>query len=327
MFQGEAALIGKMNHRLVFLLLAVLGRTVYAQTSEVNVALNKPITAEVTCGSPAEFFYAHKEILKPAQNRVRSICDSANASLAHPPHYAVDEDTSSEENYTWWQSTSRNNLVNLGYISPDTILTIDLQEVYSIQSVGIQMGDSLRPDQMALLRSNDGMEFIPWEYRVTSPQDCLIFFDVSSVNTAVESLESVICNTYSLPAQPRNEIISFEFDVPDVLKEWGDASHIRFEFFNMPRNFGFRADDYYHYTVRNIVAMAPCNCNSHASECTLQPSLTNPDQQNYRCVCQDNTQGSNCQECLPFYNQLAYQTGGNGFMCEMMNDSPNCCVM
>lgn len=127
--QREAALIGKMIYRLVFLLLTVVGSTVYAQTSEVNVALNKPITAEVTCGSPPEFFYAHKEILKPAQNRIRSICDSANSSLAHPPHHAVDVDTSSEDNYTWWQSTSRNNLVNLGYISPDTILTIDLQEV------------------------------------------------------------------------------------------------------------------------------------------------------------------------------------------------------
>lgn len=47
--------------------------------------------------------------------------------------------------------------------------------------------------------------------------------------------------------------ISFEFDVPDVLKEWGDASYIRFEFFNMPRNFGFRADDYVSKSNNSII--------------------------------------------------------------------------
>ena len=70
------------------------------------------------------------------------------------------------------------------------------------------MGDSVRPDQMALLKSNDGVTFIPWEYKVTSSQECISVFDVSSTNTAVESSESVICNTYNLQAQPRNEIVS-----------------------------------------------------------------------------------------------------------------------
>lgn len=72
----------------------------------------------------------------------------------------------------------------------------------------------------------------------------------------------------------------------------------------------------HHYTVRNIEVLAPCNCNDHARECTLQPSLANPTVQTYQCVCQGNTTGTNCEKCLPFYNQFAYETGEGGFVCQ-----------
>lgn len=113
----------------IFLLALCLEVGVHAQSPLVNVALNKPVTAQVTCGSPAEDFYAHREIIKAASDRVRSICDSSNVTLAHPPSYAVDMDSTVGENYTWWQSTSKNNLLFLGFNNSDTILTIDLQDV------------------------------------------------------------------------------------------------------------------------------------------------------------------------------------------------------
>ncbi|XP_071844628.1 laminin subunit alpha-2-like isoform X3 [Apostichopus japonicus] len=293
---------------------------VCGQTPMVNVALNKPVTAHVTCGSPIEDFYAHKEISKLAQDRVRSICDSSNATLAHPPSNAVDLDSSIGENYTWWQSTSKNNLLTLGFNNPDTIFTVDLQEIYTIQHVRIQMGDSVRPEQMALLKSNDGITFTPWEYKVSSDFDCFNLFDVSSANTAVESSETVICSQYTSVEQPRNEIISFDFIVPEALKDWQKAKYVRFAFYNMPLSFGFLSDVYHHYTIRNIEVLAPCNCNSHADECTLQPSPDNPDSlQTYQCECKGNTNGANCQECLPFYNQFAYQTGERGYVCQECN--------
>lgn len=71
------------------------------------------------------------------------------------------------------------------------------------------MGDSVRPNQMALLKSSDGVDFVPWEYKVTFGSDCVSIFDVSSANTAVESADSVICSTYAtFQAQPNNEIVS-----------------------------------------------------------------------------------------------------------------------
>lgn len=70
------------------------------------------------------------------------------------------------------------------------------------------MGDSVRPEQMALLKSNDGITFTPWEYKVSSDFDCFNLFDVSSANTAVESSETVICSQYTSVEQPRNEIVS-----------------------------------------------------------------------------------------------------------------------
>ena len=37
------------------------------ETPVRNVALNKPITAVLTCGTPAEAFYGHRQINLPAE--------------------------------------------------------------------------------------------------------------------------------------------------------------------------------------------------------------------------------------------------------------------
>ena len=49
----------------VILSLANLGWSV--ETPVRNVALNKPITAVLTCGTPAEAFYGHRQINLPAE--------------------------------------------------------------------------------------------------------------------------------------------------------------------------------------------------------------------------------------------------------------------
>ncbi|XP_022095830.1 laminin subunit alpha-like [Acanthaster planci] len=292
---------------------------VNSQASPVNVALNKPISANITCGFDGpENFYGHTEIAKPPNERVISSCNANNPALAHGPENMVDLDPATGDVYTWWQSTSRNRLLQEGMLSPDSQITINLQENYQIESIQIQMGDSVRPKQMAIFKSTDGIAFIPWHYKVTSSSECTSQFELS-VTSTVSQTSSVLCTVYSGSAQPRNEVITFDFNPPPNLIEWQRARYVRFNFYNMEQSFGLFSNDYHHYTVRNINVLARCECNGHASDCTLQPLAGDPGRMTYQCECGGNTGGSTCSECLPFYNQLAYQTGESGFTCQECN--------
>ncbi|XP_038072771.1 laminin subunit alpha-like [Patiria miniata] len=304
-----------------FVCLCVLQQAtqVGSQSSPVNVALNKPISARITCGlSGPENFYTHGEISKPPGQRVSSTCDASVPSLAHGPGSMVDLDPATGDVYTWWQSTSRNSLLSAGMLMPDTQITIDLQESYKIETIQIQMGDSVRPNQMAVFKSVDGISFTPWQYKVSSSGQCMTEFAVP-LTTSVTQDSSVLCTVYSISSQPRNEVITFNFNPPQQFTEWQRARYVQFNFYNMERSFGIFSDEYHHYTVRNINVLGQCECNGHATDCTLQPVAGDSERMTYQCVCGGNTQGPTCHQCLPFYNQLAYQTGQSGFTCQECN--------
>ena len=56
----------------------------------------------------------------------------------------------------------------------------------------------------------------------------------------------------------------------------------------------------YFYAIADIAVGARCKCNGHASEC-----VKTSDGGRY-CLCEHNTAGPNCEECLPFYNNLPW---------------------
>ncbi|XP_033120753.1 laminin subunit alpha-1-like [Anneissia japonica] len=299
----------------VFLVLTSLICSSHGQTNAVNVAVNKPISAMITCGTPPEIYYAQSEGLRQVTQRVESLCDASNSSFAHPPELMVDlNDPTSGDVFTWWQSTSRNMLLQAGLINPDTIITLNLLESYLVEYVSIQMGDSARPGSMTLLRSSDGISYSVWEYKVTVNSDCLSDYNVD-VKSIVDSDTTVLCSTYGRTEQQQYETIQFTMPVPEEFIEWRRAQYLRFEFHDMPRKFGLLSDIFHHYTVRNIVVTAECECNGHASDCTLQPSEEDPEKETYQCVCGGNTGGISCDQCLPFFNQLPYQQGYNNFAC------------
>ncbi|XP_071488640.1 laminin subunit alpha-1-like [Diadema antillarum] len=317
--QDFAFLVPRMSFKrrllLGIALLLILSTRSSTVAQTVNVALNKPIAANITCGSPAETFLAHTESSKSPQDRIESTCDANVSSLAHPPRYMVDLDPTTGESYTWWQSTSRLRLIEAGFSSPDSEIILDLQEVHSVESITIQMGDSVRPGQMGVEKSEDGQTYTQWLYQVSSLGECTSLFNVPPVTAVIDS-NTVLCTTFLFSEQPRNEMIMFSWSTPNAYQDWQRARFIKINFYDMPRSFGFISNEYHHYTVRNLEVMAPCECNDHNIGCTLQPLTSDPDLETYQCVCGDNTRGQTCNECLPFYNQLPYQPGTNGFVCE-----------
>ena len=56
----------------------------------------------------------------------------------------------------------------------------------------------------------------------------------------------------------------------------------------------------YFYAIADIAVGARCKCNGHASNCILSTGLNG--QRSRVCECKHNTDGPDCDRCLPFYN-------------------------
>ena len=91
----------------------------------VNVALNKPVEVNITCGTfGEETYYEHTDIFQLPSRRRLKLC----TNMTHVASAMVDGNPA-----TWWQSMSRSNLMRAGYgvsdDSPQAIITVDLLQV------------------------------------------------------------------------------------------------------------------------------------------------------------------------------------------------------
>jgi len=111
-------------------LLALLLYAVLSSNCEpVDVALNKPIEARVTCGHLGpEQFLSHLYVYASSSIR-RENTETCFNTTSYPPSAMVD----GEQN-TWWQSASRRNIINVlgASVNYEAEISIDLQQVCRI---------------------------------------------------------------------------------------------------------------------------------------------------------------------------------------------------
>nr|CAB3263371.1 laminin subunit alpha-2 [Phallusia mammillata] len=70
----------------------------------------------------------------------------------------------------------------------------------------------------------------------------------------------------------------------------------------------------YYYSIKDISIGGMCICYGHASTCPTD-SRTGI----FRCACEHNTVGPNCEQCLPGFQQYKWRPGNDGFQCEACN--------
>lgn len=103
--------------------LTVLFLTSAGALPPVDVARNRPINAQITCGAlGVETFVSQKWQWSGGdvrENRTETCYDATT----HPPSAMVDGDDS-----TWWQSTARPNF-NQAPQGPEVFMELDLQQV------------------------------------------------------------------------------------------------------------------------------------------------------------------------------------------------------
>lgn len=206
---------------------------------------------------------------------------------------------------TWWQSEAGIAPVNV---------TISLDGLRAALLVAINFR-SIQPETMVLYYSNDGgVTFTPRQYYSS---DCSRFGlpDNSLLRTAtdVSCITSVggIFRVLDVGNRPEADLY---LDSPN-LQAFSLATHIRLELLDWNSEV---LDEQYFAIAEVLVGGQECVCNGHADAC--MGSL---------CICQHNTTGSQCDQCLPLFNNEPWAPGTTSSanqceMCECNNHSDNC---
>ena len=196
---------------------------------------------------------------------------------------------------TWWQSANDVSHVNV---------TIDLAHLREVFLVAIHFV-SILPREAIILYSQDGKDFSPRQYFA---QDCTVFGMTN--NAPLANSTDVNClHAFSIPLSDRYlefrllDTISrpgiANIDNDPLLKNFSLATHVRLMlmgWFSEQMLVGHR-----YFAISEVfISGRPCTCNGHASAC--DESL---------CVCQHNTMGPNCEECLPLFNNRLWAAGNS----------------
>ena len=76
-----------------------------------------------------------------------------------------------------------------------------------MRQIKLQMADSKRPGFIIIYKSMDGVEFTPWIYRMSSPDDCRLLYGLPTLSAPID-LNSVVCQAYSTGMLRKNEMVS-----------------------------------------------------------------------------------------------------------------------
>ena len=80
-----------------------------------NAAVNRPISANITCGTPPESYFNTRQGYLPPRTRTISICNATDPTNSHPPQNMVDGSLA-----TFWQTKNDEDrayiTINLGQV-------------------------------------------------------------------------------------------------------------------------------------------------------------------------------------------------------------------
>jgi laminin, gamma 1 len=291
------------------------GRPKYCTPQFINAAFNRPVIATNTCGSNETYFCQQSAMQSFSYDYYDNkfdkcdICDNKRIDKSHPAEYLTDFDKHTER--TWWQSDTMENDIQY----PTTVnLTLNLGKSFIITYVQIKF-QSPRPESFAIYkRQNESADWEPYQYyssdcktMYNTPPDILVSKDNEAIALCTDEFSDIVPLSggsvafSTLEHRPSGYLLE---DTP-ALKEFVTATDIRISLnrLNTYRDEIFR-DPYvlrsYYYAISDIAVGGTCNCNGHAADCIQSQNENFEDQ--YKCVCEHNTDGIDCNKCLPFFN-------------------------
>ncbi|XP_070582124.1 laminin subunit beta-1-like isoform X2 [Ptychodera flava] len=262
---------------------------------------NRTVFVSSTCGDPPNNYYLATVDENDDQTLEYLTCNASDPDSMHPAEYLHDMDGDTSNLDTWWQSINQPN---------DTQLTLSLNDEFLLQQMVISFR-SARPLSMYVETSTDNGT--TWKILQYYADDCASRFPGIPIADLVEQ---------QMVLQPT--CIEAYFLGDDVTRVPGNIQQV---IYNPAYLFGevyftFEAEQYFLATdIRATLAVPPfltdaersffavadwevsgqCICFGHAEECTGENGAD--------CVCQHNTMGKNCEECMPLYNNKPWLAG------------------
>ncbi|XP_071820320.1 laminin subunit gamma-1-like isoform X1 [Apostichopus japonicus] len=277
-----------------------------------NAAFQLDVEASNTCGEDRRQKYC-RQTGATGVTKQCSYCDSYSATEKHPPRYLTD--IHEEENMTWWQSETMYE----GVQYPHAVnLTLSLGKSFEITYIRLKFY-SPRPESFAVYKrtTQDG-PWIPYQYYSGS---CEATFGVDTDEFVTRADETKpLCTAMFSDISPltggniafstlEERPSAYQFDDSAVLQEWVTATDILVMLSRL-NTFGdevFKVPDVlrsYYYAISDFSIGGRCKCNGHASSCIPGVGL-----QRLVCECEHNTDGPDCERCLPFYNDRPWARG------------------
>lgn len=299
------------------------GRPQRCMPEFVNAAFNMTVVSTNTCGSPPEEYCVQTGVTGVTKSC--HICDSRNPRLMHGAIYLTDYNNQLET--TWWQSQTM--LAGIQY--PNSInLTLHLGKAFDITYVRLKFHTS-RPESFAIYkRTTEDGPWIPYQYYSGSCEKTYQKQSRGFIRTGEEEQQALCTDEFSdiSPLTGGNVAFStlegrpsaYNFDNSPVLQDFVTATDIRVtlnrlntfgdEVFNDPKVLKS-----YYYAISDFAVGGRCKCNGHASECIKNEfgKLV--------CNCKHNTYGTDCEKCLPFFNDRPWRraTAENANECQACN--------
>ncbi|XP_056648982.1 laminin subunit gamma-1-like isoform X1 [Diorhabda sublineata] len=288
-----------------------------------NAAFNTVIESTNTCGQRGPSEYCEQT----GVNSLRKSCELCYPNQ-HLPEYMTD--FHNEEHPTWWQSETMFE----GIQYPNQVnLTLKFGKSVDITYIRIWFW-SPRPESFFISKkTTEDSEWIPYQFYSATCRDTYGLPDSIQRKRGDETRASCT-SEYSDISPLRGGIVPFgtlegrpsalNFDDSPDLQEWVTATEImitldRLNVFGDQVFGDEKVLKSYFYAISDVAVGARCKCNGHASECV---TIRGSDGYQIRtCKCEHNTAGRDCDECLPFYNDVPWQraTFKNAHECKECN--------
>lgn len=281
----------------------------------VNAAFNLDVQVTNTCGTkrPTTFCVQSGHT---GQRSVCETCDNRHEGFSHPAKFLTDFNVGNNE--TWWQSDT---MVEGMQFPTSVNLTLTLGKSFDITYVRLKF-ISPRPESFTIYKKTTADDdWTPWQYYSGS---CRATYGIPDRAPILPGNEAVAQCTKEFsdisPITGGNIAFStlegrpsaHAFEDSEVLQNWVTASAIKIAL-NRMNTFGdevFKDPQVlrsYYYAISDFAVGGRCKCNGHASECVGSSSVDGENR--LVCRCEHNTQGADCNECLPFYNDRPWKAG------------------
>lgn len=274
-----------------------------------NAAYEVQIEATNTCGDHGE-----KEFCEQSGNTNEKSCDECRRGQ-YSPRYLTD--LHDPQNPTWWQSETMFE----GIQHPNQVnLTLHLGKSFDITYIRIVF-HSPRPESFAIYkRVSQNGPWMPYQFYSASCRYTYGMPDSLSIKKGEDESRALCTSEYSDISPLRDGNIAFSslegrpsatnFENSIALQNWVTATDIRITLDRL-NTFGDEVFGdkqvlrSYFYAIADIAVGARCKCNGHASKCVASTGLNG--ERTRVCECKHNTDGPDCERCLPYYNDVEWK--------------------